>query len=95
MAGNGKRNLNLKLHYTWEDHMFRLLVGFSYDGSLFTGFQRGNGNRSVEDEIQNCMDQFSLGINLRCASRTDRNVSALNNFLTLDFSGRGDFYGIK
>ncbi len=64
--------------------MFRLLVGFSYDGSLFTGFQRGNGNRSIEDEIQNCMDKFSLGINLRCASRTDRNVSALCNFLTLD-----------
>jgi tRNA pseudouridine38-40 synthase len=64
--------------------MGRLLIAFSYDGTRFTGFQRGNGERSVEGSINQCVAEFDLGSKIRCASRTDRNVSALNNFMTVD-----------
>ncbi|MGP6239986.1 hypothetical protein ACNF40_06185 [Cuniculiplasma sp. SKW4] len=68
--------------------MRRLLIAFSYDGTKFTGFQRGNGLNSVESEILQCVIKFDLGINMRSASRTDRNVSALRNFMTIDTDRR-------
>lgn len=68
--------------------MRRLLIAFSYDGTKFTGFQRGNGLNSVESEILKCVIKFDLGINVRSASRTDRNVSALKNFMTIDTDRR-------
>ena len=64
--------------------MRRFLIGFSYNGTKFTGFQRGNGHLSVEGEILKCTTEFDLGINVRSASRTDRSVSALNNYMTID-----------
>ena len=52
---------------------------FGYDGSCFTGFQRGNGNNSVEDSILSSIHKHSISHNIQCAARTDRNVSATGN----------------
>ncbi len=62
----------------------RYLLGFSYAGTKFTGFQRGTGERSVEDSILQILNKNSLGSNLRCCSRTDRGVSAIMNTCTID-----------
>ncbi len=52
-----------------------------YEGSSFTGFQRGNGNNSVEDSILTAIEGY--GSDLRSAARTDRNVSAVSNAISL------------
>ena len=62
----------------------RYLLAFAYDGSRFSGFQRGTGERSVEDTILTCIDKHSLGTRLICCSRTDRGVSAIMNTATID-----------
>lgn len=62
----------------------RYLLGFSYAGTKFTGFQRGTGERSVEDCILHVLNENSLGVNFRCCSRTDRGVSAIMNTCTID-----------
>jgi tRNA pseudouridine38-40 synthase len=62
----------------------RYLISFSYDGKNFSGFQRGTGERSVEDEILEILKKKEVGNHLRTCSRTDRNVSAFMNTLTLE-----------
>ncbi|MCL4331926.1 MAG: tRNA pseudouridine(38-40) synthase TruA [Candidatus Thermoplasmatota archaeon] len=62
----------------------KLLIKFAYLGSNFTGFQRGNGTRSVEDSILEMIDKHGLGTGFRSAARTDRGVSALGNVLSLE-----------
>ncbi len=62
----------------------RLLLGFGYDGSKFTGFQKGIGNHSVESEILSCIREHDLGTHFISCSRTDRGVSALMNTASID-----------
>lgn len=66
----------------------RLLVKFGYLGWMFTGFQRGNGERSVEDSILRVLRSEGLAQDIHCAARTDRGVSALSNALALDSNER-------
>ncbi|MHB8396071.1 MAG: pseudouridine synthase family protein [Thermoplasmataceae archaeon] len=62
----------------------RILVKFAYLGWKFTGYQRGNGDRSVEDSILEVINEKQLGHGFRSAARTDRGVSALGNVFSID-----------
>ncbi len=62
----------------------RLFIKFGYIGWEFTGFQSGNGDRSVEDTIRREMDAAGITGRMATAARTDRNVSAISNVLALD-----------
>ena len=62
----------------------RYFIKFSYFGWMFSGFQRGNGDNSVEDAVSSILlkenvDDFST------AARTDRGVSAVSNVLSVDY----------
>lgn len=71
------------------------LFKFGYDGRVFTGFQRGNGRRSVEDSIMEVLASFGISDGFRSAARTDRGVSAAGNAIKLESSmGPGDIAGI-
>ncbi|MCL4452466.1 MAG: hypothetical protein M1327_07585 [Candidatus Thermoplasmatota archaeon] len=56
-----------------------LLVKFGYFGTCFTGFQKGNGENSVEDSILGILRRYKISDDMRSAARTDRNVSATGN----------------
>jgi tRNA pseudouridine38-40 synthase len=60
------------------------LIKYGYDGTKFTGFQRGNGNNSVEDSIINVLLRYEIGNNMESAARTDRYVSARGNVFLVD-----------
>ncbi|WP_337860981.1 hypothetical protein [Ferroplasma sp.] len=60
------------------------LIKYGYDGSMFTGFQRGNGNNSVEDSIIRVLEKYRIGNNIESAARTDRYVSARGNVMLIN-----------
>jgi len=64
--------------------MARYFIKFSYPGFRFSGFQRGNGENSIEDSILKCLQKFGISDDIRPAARTDRGVSALGNVFSLD-----------
>ena len=73
----------LNIHVTLTSAL-RLFIKFGYLGWLFTGYQSGNGNRSVEDSILNVLRERKLADSLNSAARTDRNVSAIGNVIALN-----------
>lgn len=62
----------------------RIFLGLAYDGKRFSGYQKGTGKNSVEDNILRCVKENKLGSHLISCSRTDRNVSALMNVVSID-----------
>ena len=62
----------------------RYFVKFGYEGFRFSGFQRGNGDNSVEDSILRALVKNDIHSDIRCAARTDRDVSALENVFAID-----------
>ncbi len=60
------------------------LIKYGYDGTSFTGFQRGNGENSVEDSIIKILKKYGIGNNIESAARTDRYVSARGNVMLVD-----------
>lgn len=61
-----------------------LILKFGYDGRQFTGYQRGNGENSVEDSILKVMKKYDLSDGFSSAARTDRGVSAAGNVIFLN-----------
>jgi tRNA pseudouridine38-40 synthase len=59
-----------------------LLIKFGYVGTCFTGFQKGNGENSVEDSILGILRRQKISDDMQSAARTDRNVSATGNVFT-------------
>ncbi len=59
------------------------LLKFGYDGSMFSGYQRGNGDHSVEDSILKVMARYGISNGFSSAARTDRGVSAAGNVIFL------------
>ncbi len=68
--------------------MLRLLIKFGYVGWLYTGYQAGNGDRSVEDTILKTLRKNSLADMIHSAARTDRGVSATSNAFAVDTEER-------
>jgi tRNA pseudouridine38-40 synthase len=64
----------------------RWLVRFGYDGTVFAGWARQPGLRTVEGELRRGLGRHArtASIRLEVASRTDRGVSARANALALD-----------
>ncbi len=62
----------------------RLLIQFGYIGWLFTGYQTGNGERSIEDSILKVLRVNNLAEAIHSAARTDRDVSAISNSFAVD-----------
>ena len=62
----------------------RYFIRFGYAGYRFTGFQRGNGDRSIEDSIISTLRKNNIASDIQCAARTDRGVSALGNVFAID-----------
>lgn len=63
--------------------MMNYAFKFGYEGSYFTGFQRGNGDHSVEDAIIDALRASGFDHDIKAAARTDRYVSALSNVFSL------------
>lgn len=59
------------------------LLKFGYDGRMFTGYQRGNGDRSVEGSILSVLERYGIAKGFSSAARTDRGVSAAGNVIFL------------
>jgi tRNA pseudouridine38-40 synthase len=59
-------------------------IKYGYDGTKFSGFQRGNGRNSVEDSIINTLSRYEICQNIESAARTDRNVSANGNVFLIN-----------
>lgn len=64
--------------------MKQYFIKFSYIGFLFSGFQSGNGENSVEDSIIRCLENNSLPGEIHSAARTDRGVSAVGNVFSME-----------
>ena len=60
------------------------LIKYGYEGTMFSGFQRGNGSNSVEDSVIKVLKKYGISSNMESAARTDRYVSARGNVLLLD-----------
>ncbi len=57
--------------------MNKVLLIFSYDGSLFHGFQRQKNQVNVQSELENTLSKiYSQNIVIKGAGRTDRGVHA-------------------
>ena len=63
----------------------RYLVNLSYDGSKFYGYQIQKGKTTVEGELEKQLSKiFNKKINTIGASRTDREVHAINQYCHFD-----------
>ena len=61
----------------------KYFIKFGYDGSKYTGFQRGNGSRSIEDAIMTVLSESGLPSEIQSAARTDKGVSASGNVFSI------------
>jgi tRNA pseudouridine38-40 synthase len=71
----------------------RCAVKFGYDGTMFEGFHRQKGMRTVEEELIGALKDSGFiedekGARFSSASRTDRGVSAIGNVFSFDFHHR-------
>lgn len=67
-----------------------LLIKFAYDGTKFSGYQRGNGSNSIEGAILSVLEETRIAGDIKSAARTDRNVSALGNVIMITTNERPD-----
>lgn len=65
----------------------RYFIKFGYIGTDFTGFQKGNGARSVEDSILAKLQSIGVTSPISSAARTDREVSAIGNVFSVEYNG--------
>lgn len=65
----------------------RYLMTFSYDGTLFSGYQVQKGKRTVEEEIEKVLTKINHNekIKIYASGRTDAHVHALNQKAHFDF----------
>jgi len=75
----------------------RYLITFSYDGTLFHGYQKQPNLRTVEGELEDALKFISGGIDITIHSsgRTDRKVHALNQKAHFDLDKDISLYKLK
>ena len=74
----------------------RYLLTFSYDGTLFYGYQKQKNKRTVQEEIEKVLSKINNESTVIAASgRTDRGVHALNQKAHFDSSKIFDLDRIK
>ena len=63
----------------------RLALAVEYDGSSFRGWQQQPGGGTVQDALQDALQQFArMPVSVVCAGRTDAGVHALGQVVHLD-----------
>ena len=64
----------------------RYLIRFSYDGSDFKGYQKQEGYRTVQEELEKALMKINNGkaVKVVAAGRTDRGVHAMDQVAHLD-----------
>lgn len=64
----------------------RYLISFSYDGTLFHGFEKQKGYRTIEDEMEKALTYINNGksTKLVASGRTDKGVHALKQTAHVD-----------
>ena len=75
----------------------RYLSTFSYDGTIFYGYQRQPNLRTIEGELESALKFISGGIDIliHSSGRTDRKVHALNQTAHFDFDKDISLYKLK
>ena len=75
----------------------RYLITFSYDGTLFYGYQKQPKLRTVESELENALKFISGGkdITIHSSGRTDRGVHAINQCAHFDLDKDIPLYKLK
>jgi len=67
--------------------MRRIKLLIEYDGSDYVGWQKQKNGKSIQEEIENCLEKiFSEGITLYVSGRTDAGVHALGQVAHFDIS---------
>ncbi|MFW5444040.1 MAG: tRNA pseudouridine(38-40) synthase TruA [Methylococcaceae bacterium] len=65
--------------------MSRIVLGIEYDGSLFSGWQYQNDQRTVQNELEKALSKVAdQPITVQCAGRTDSGVHALEQVVHFD-----------
>ena len=65
----------------------RYLINLSYNGSKFYGYQIQKNKKTVEGEIEKCLSKIlNEKINTIGASRTDKDVHAINQYCHFDYN---------
>ena len=65
----------------------KILLTIAYDGTAYHGWQRQNGQITVQEEVENGLTKlFNTPITIRGASRTDAGVHALGQRATFDIA---------
>ena len=66
----------------------RYLITFSYDGTNFNGYQRQEGLRTIQEEMEKTLKGINGGVDtvLNSSGRTDKGVHALNQVAHVDIS---------
>jgi tRNA pseudouridine38-40 synthase len=63
----------------------RVVLGLSYRGSAYRGWQSQPGGQTVQDQLESALSRFAAGsLRTVCAGRTDAGVHALNQVVHLD-----------
>ena len=74
----------------------RYLIDFSYSGELFKGYQRQNGLRTVQEEIEKVLTSINNDVvKIFSAGRTDAKVNALHQKAHFDLNNKISCYKLK
>ncbi len=75
----------------------RYLITFSYDGTNFNGYQRQNGLRTIQEEMEKALKYINGGIDtvLNSSGRTDKGVHALYQTAHVDMNVKITTYKLK
>lgn len=75
----------------------RYLITFSYDGTLFYGYQKQPNLRTIEGELEDALKFISGGNNIvvHSSGRTDRKVHAINQKAHFDLDKEISLYKLK
>ena len=75
----------------------RYLIRFSYDGTLFNGFQRQSGLRTIQEEMEEALKKINNNqdVKLVAAGRTDKGVHAFDQVAHVDIDVNITPYKLK
>ena len=75
----------------------RYLIKFSYDGTNFSGYQRQDGQRTIQEEMEKALKGINGGIDtiLNSSGRTDKGVHALCQMAHVDINVNITPYKLK
>lgn len=63
----------------------RYLINFSYDGSLFSGYQKQLNKRTIQGNIESVLkNRFNKDVHIYSTGRTDKGVHAINAYAHFD-----------